>query len=80
MFRLPPQDHKVRDFFSVEHLAEMLAPERRRFLPTLRAAIEAARRNGRTQHTVVACADGSIRLIRCGPHGGHLAMWTFGRA
>lgn len=82
---LPSANSQVRQLIDVAVVAEMLSPENRAKLPTLRQALRsateffAADSAAGAVHVICWRADGSIVLERIGRKGAHRPVWTFTR-
>jgi hypothetical protein len=80
---LPTANSQVRQLIDVAVVAEMLSPENRAKLPTLRQALSSAVEMFSADKAIssvcIVCrrADGSIVLERIGNRGGHNTVWTF---
>jgi len=80
---LPTANSQVRQLIDVAVVAEMLSPENRAKLPTLRQALSSAVEMFSADKAIssvnIVCrrADGSIVLERIGQRGGHRTVWTF---
>jgi hypothetical protein len=75
---LPLSSSPLRELFDV---SDLLDPKT---LPTFPQARLAARNmfgdpSARAVHSICWRADGSLRLVRFGPRGGHKNLWTFTR-
>ena len=82
-FQLPTSDSPLRELFSVAHLVEVASPENRYRLPTLRDAINSARKvvdaGAHSANCICVTADGNLRLVRIGSKGGIKRLWNFGK-
>jgi len=85
MLHLPPQAHAARELIDIAQLAELADATKRQQLPTLKdakaqsAAAFLADKGISTIHSLVLCADDTLRLFSFGPNGGKKAIWTFGK-
>lgn len=87
-WNLPPLSHPVNALFDRAALLARLELQDWRNWITLglrRAKWEAERffatePTARAYVTLVWHADGSVRLVRIGPRGGHRVLWTFRQA
>jgi hypothetical protein len=84
MLQLPPKDHEARCLFDIEALATMTSAEARSKFPSLRQAIDIARRHFETDPvakkvTIMTwMADDRLQLISFGLRGGRKVIWNFG--
>ena len=84
----PPLNHPVNALVDMDALRERLAREdwREWVTVSLRHAKWDAERffasnpKARAYVTIVWLGDGSVRIVRIGPRGGHKVLWTFRRA
>ena len=80
---LPTEGSTIRQLFDMPAVVEMLSPEGRIKLPTLRQALLSAADMFSADKAIssvcIVCrrADGSIVLERIGQRGGHRTVWTF---
>lgn len=91
MFKLPTPGTLARDLLGdLEHVAELLHPDKRADLPTFGRAVMRGRRfmmeNKAAKHIAIIChgncnkpsQNGQIVLITVGRRGGHKLQWVFG--